>query len=96
MVDSYFQSFVHAGVGMTVPKFSITAALIAFSLHVLFSPLHIEAKEAPYTTSVGGGAYSECRKAAHLAVPLLLAGALIGTIVAVAIKKPSDPHAHSH
>ncbi len=81
---------------MKLPKLSVTIALIAFSFNVFVAPL---CADAPYKTSVGGGAYCECRKAPHLATTILLAGVLLGAIIAVAIKKPSDPngnHSHSH
>lgn len=83
---------------MKLPKLSVTVALVTFTFNVLVAPIYA-VKEPPYKTSVGGGAYCECRKATHLAATLLLAGVLIGAIVALAIKKPSDPngtHGHTH
>ena len=83
------------GVAMKAPKLSLIVALITFSFHALFAPLHAENKP-PYRTVVGGGAYCECKKAPHLATTILLAGVLLAAIVTLAITKPSDPSSHTH
>lgn len=78
---------------MKLPKLYTILALVAFSFNALSTPLYAE---PPYKTIVGGGAYSECKKAPHLATKVLFAGVLVGAIVAVAIKKPGNTHSHSH
>jgi len=77
---------------MSLPKLSVIIALVSFSCNALFATLHAE---PPYKTSVGGGAYCECKNVPHLATTILFAGLLIGAIVALAIKTPGH-HVHSH